>query len=178
MEVIKHTKDNIRCDFILTDGRKCLNAAVDGVTRCPLHGANKQLEAKENASLRLYRLAKHQGRIGELSDHSKLKTLNEEVALLRMLLEESWNRCEDTHQLLLASQPLTDLIMKVERVVTSCHKLENSLGGLLDKTRIKQIANEMLNSVAQRTKEVLSKNDHERILELIATDLLRSINDV
>lgn len=177
--------DNIekRCDFTLTNGGRCSNKIEPGCTRCPMHGANKQLEAQETKSLRVYRLAKHQVRVNELSDHGKVKGLREEIAILRLLLEGKFNQCKDEHELLLMSGPIADLVMKIEKIVSSCDRLEKSLGNLLDKTRIKQIASEMLNSVATRVKEVLLEEEvdedkiSEQLLELIATDLLVTLKE-
>lgn len=186
MELRKWSKTDdpdLRCDFNLTNGSQCGNLAEPSVSRCPMHGANKQLEATERSSLRLYRLAKFQKRADELTDHAKVKGLREEIAILRILLENKFNQCDDEHQLLLSAGPISDMVMKIEKVVSSCHRLENSLGGLLDKTRIKQIANEMLNSVSTRAKEVLSTEDvdedkiSEKLLELIAADLLECFKE-
>jgi hypothetical protein len=174
---------DLRCDFIINTGGQCANRIVDGCTRCPMHGANKQKEAIENKSLRLYRLAKFQNRAEELTDHSKVKSLREEIAILRILLEEKINRCADEHDLLLQSGPISDLVMKIEKIVASCHRLESSLGGLLDKTKIKQIANEMMNSVASRLGEHLEdelsedklRDVTQLILEAVAEDVLASM---
>lgn len=165
-----------RCDSIISNGKQCGNRIVPGATRCPMHGANKQLQKAEAASLRLYRLAKFQVRADELTDHSKVKSLREEIAILRILLESKINNCDDTHDLLLQSGPISDLVMKIEKIVASCHRLESSLGGLLDKTRIKQIANEMMNSVAERVSEALDDPEIvSQILELVASDVIKTL---
>lgn len=179
MELKRWTKNDppeSRCDFNITNGDQCGNLAEPGVTRCGMHGANKQLGSQENKSLRLYRLAKFQTRVNDFSDHSKIKSLREEIAILRVLLEEKINHCDDTHSLLMSSGPISDLIMKIEKVVASCHRLESSLGNLLDKTRIKQIANELLNSVANRVNEFIGDPEIiEQLLESIANDLLKTL---
>jgi hypothetical protein len=172
-----------RCEFILKDDKQCGNKVVSGCTRCPMHGANKQLQAAQNKSLKMYRLAKHQQRVSEFADHNKVKGLRDEIAILRTLLEEKWNRCDNEHELLMNCGPIADLVMKIEKLVSSCHRLESSLGGLLDKTRIKQIANEMMNSVAERLAEFLAdvipedelKDVSQTILEAIATDTLEAL---
>lgn len=167
-----------RCDFIINSGDQCGNFAADGVARCEMHGANKQLAALENKSLRVYRLAKHGARIAEHADHSKVKGLREEIGILRILLEEKWNSVDNDHELLLMSGPIADLVMKIEKLVASCHRLEASLGGLLDKAKVKQIANEMMNSVNTRINEILedvSPDLTSKLLEAIAGDVLESL---
>jgi hypothetical protein len=163
-----------RCEAIINSGAQCLNASVPGCTRCEMHGANKELEKQEKASLRLYRLSKHQARANDLTDHAKNKSLKEEIALLRILLEEKWNKCQDEYDLLVNAGPISDLVMKIERLVASCHKLDMSMGGLLDKTKIKQIASEILNSLATHLAEQVNDPDIvSLILESVAQDTLK-----
>ena len=178
----KGTDDSLRCDFILTDGRQCCNMAEptssgEPCGRCALHGANKILASKERQSLRLYNLAKFQERADQLTDHDKIKGLREELALLRMLVEARVTQCTDMHDLLLQSGPLSDLIMKVEKVVTSCNRLENSLGDMLDKQRIKNLASSFMQLVATKINEfaevhAVEDEDVQTLLEAIANGFI------
>lgn len=167
-----------RCDFIISNGQQCRNKIVPGATRCPLHGANKQIEKAKRESLNMYRLAKYQNRVDEFASHDKVKGLRDEIGILRMILEEKIVGADDVTELMLRSGPISDFVMKIEKLVSSCHRLEFQLGGLLDKTRIKQIANEMLNSVATRVGEILPDLPEEQqglLLESIAGDILAAI---
>jgi hypothetical protein len=156
MEVQRWTKADdpeTRCEFELSNGSQCGNRRVEGVTRCPLHGANKQLQKAENASMRVYNLSKFKARVGQLTDHQKLKSLNEEIALLRMMLETRWNACDEAHDLVINSGPIADLIMKIEKVVSSCNRLEGQLGNLLDKAAVKNLAATLMQIIADKINE-------------------------
>ena len=171
-----------RCDFELTTGAQCGNLAEPGINRCALHGANKILAAKERQSLRVYQLAKFQTRVEELSDHDKLKGLREEVALLRMLVEARVNQCTDMHDLLLQSGPLSDLIMKVEKMVSSCNRLEGTLGDMLDKQKVKNLAASFMQVIASKINDFAEANeitpeDAGTLVEAIANEFLVLVSE-
>jgi len=131
--------DPRRCQGVQKDGQ-CKYAAMEGSNFCPRHGGNKAIEAAEKESLRQYRVAKWQQRIGEFADDDKVKGLREEIGVLRLLLEETLNMCKDSTDLLLYSSRINDTVMKIEKLVTSCHRLESATGALLDKTQALHLA--------------------------------------
>jgi len=174
--------EDSRCDFVLNNASQCGNLAEPNCNRCALHGANKILQAQENRSLRLYKLAKWQARANEITDHDKLKSLREEIAILRILIEERIGQCNDSHDLLLMSGPLSDLIMKVEKVVSSCNKLENNLGDLLDKQKVKNLASLFMSVIVKRLEEYaqahnLAKEEVSTLIEAIANDFLTYLEE-
>ena len=83
------------------------------------------------------------------------------------MIEEKINRCTDETDLLLVSGPLSDLIMKVEKVVASCNRLEMKLGNLLDRTKVVQFA--------QTVVAIVSNYVDENDLEKIATEISNSL---
>lgn len=127
--------------------------------------------------MRMYRLAKFQNRVERFAGHDKLKTLNEEVALLRMLVEEKVNRCEDVNELLIVAGPITDMVMKVQKLVESCDRLETKSGNLLSKQQIQGIATQLMQAVASKINEFadvkgLEDEDVSSLLEAIADTFL------
>src|SRR2546421_361414 len=83
---------------------------------------------------KIHDIAKWQTRLDEFADNDKIKSLREEIGVLRILLEETMSRCHDTNELLLYSNKISELVIKIEKVVASCHRLENATGMLLDKS--------------------------------------------
>ncbi|MFA5760039.1 MAG: hypothetical protein WC942_11905 [Clostridia bacterium] len=118
-----------------------------------------------------YRLAKFKDRATELSEGDNITSLRDEVALLRMLIEERINRCNDTSDLLLISGPLSDLILKVEKVVSSMHRLESKLGLHLDKTRIIQFAQVII--------EIIGKYEtNPEVLDAVGEDIFKALGNL
>lgn len=125
-------------------GNQCLNLAVDGGTTCMLHGGNRQLDVQRVASLKNYHLTQWRAKLARHAGSSDIKSLREEIGILRMVLETRLNQCANETDLMIQSGAIADLVMKIDKTVSSCHKLEGSLGELLDKTSILQFAGEMI----------------------------------
>ena len=142
----KHTKWNItkhhpkeRCEGTLKNGQ-CVNCKVTGSNYCVTHGANSGLQKTNGEIVRNYRLQRWQERVGQMADSSNVKSLREEVGILRVILEEMLNQCENSLDLLLYSQRMSDLVMKIEKLVSSCDRLEGKMGLLLGKDSVLQLA--------------------------------------
>ncbi len=114
-----------RCQAIAQHGQ-CVYQVVEGITYCPMHAGAAQNEIQKQ-KLRNYRLQKYRERINEKADSDVIKSLREEIGILRMIMEEVINRCTDDTDLIIYSPKITDLALKIEKVVVSCHKLETSL---------------------------------------------------
>jgi len=162
--------DPNRCQASNTRGQ-CLNKAVEGGTVCLVHGGNKQVISIEKKSLRNYQVAKFQVELNRHADSPKLKNLNEEVGLLRMMLEAQLNQCEDMGDLVLKSHLISDLVTKIERLVKSCHSLESSLGGLMDKQAILTFATKVIDVISNEISD-------EVILAKVSDGILRVVGDM
>ena len=77
-----------------------------------------------------------------------------------MMLEETLNRCNDEHDLMLRSTSISNLVANIERLVLSAHKLEINLGQLLDRNRALQLADELIQII---TSEVQDEEAIKRI---------------
>ena len=65
----------------------------------------------------------------------------------------------------MVSGPLSDLLMKVEKVVTSCNRLDMRLGNLLDKGRVLHFAQTIVQIISDEVED-------DEILEKISTRIL------
>lgn len=113
-----------------------------------MHGGNKGQQKVEKENIRKYNIAKYQARIIQFADHPGLKSLKEEVAMLSVLLEDIWNRCQGPDDLLLYGNKITDYIDRIQRVVVACHKLEQSSGQVLDKSAALNFAAKVVDIIA------------------------------
>lgn len=161
--------DPNRCQAINQQGQ-CNLKAIEGSQYCPAHGGNKAYESKQKQELRNYRLAKFKQRAIELGNSEHITSLRDEVAILRMLVEEKVNQCNDTQELMLISGPLADLMMKVEKVVVSCNRLESKLGNLLDRAKVLQFAQIII--------EIISTHCSEDILNKVAEEIEEALNSI
>jgi len=122
-----------QCSVYLPTGAQCHNESVEGGTTCQAHGGCMQLAHANNLELRNFRLTKFRADIGRLANSDNIKSLRDEIGILRMILESLINRCGDVTELLINGAQIGDLVGKIEKLVASCHKIEGSTGELLDK---------------------------------------------
>jgi len=83
---------------------------------CLACGGRSQAPARR---LRQYLLAKAQDstRLAHFAEHEDVKSLRDEIALARMLIERRFNLIKDDADLISASSSLNTLLLTVERLV-------------------------------------------------------------
>lgn len=169
METAKYVTeddDPSRCQANAASGQ-CRMIAVEGRPYCRVHaGPGNRTASREEQ--RNYRLSKFQARVEAFADNDQIKSLREEIGITRMLIEELVNQCNDNTQLVLHSNRISDLIMKAEKLVTSCHRIEASTGLLLDKGAIMQLANVLVDIISRYIKD-------ETHLNRISTQIIQAI---
>lgn len=184
-----HGGHPLQCQATIKSGQ-CYNKQSQESQYCEMHGGNKAAQANEKKRIRLYKLNKFQTRVDEFAVNPKVKSLREEIGILRMTLEMLVNRCQDESDLIMFMPKISETIMKIEKLVTSAHKLESQMGQLLDKMAALQLSDSIVkiisNNIETYTAQILAKvpgdirEDIEHILssELpnqIAEDMANSI---
>jgi len=132
---IKDPDDPERCQHVIPSKGQCVNISTDASEYCIVHGKTAGADPA-----RTYRLTKFKNRLNHFASDPKAKSLNEEIGILRMTLEEILNRCEDTHALTLQAGVVSEMTVKIEKLVTSCDKLDQRRGQLLDKSVLLRFA--------------------------------------
>ncbi len=159
--------DPHRCQAVNAYGQCDISATKydDGTYAkfCPMHGGRERSN-REERDMRNYRFIKYQKRINEFADNNKVKSLREEIGILRIVMEETVNKCKDETELMIYSPKITDLTIKIEKLVSSCHRLEQSLGQTLDKTAILNIATRIVNIISSHITD-------EKLISLIIEDI-------
>ena len=159
--------DPNRCQAVTKAGQ-CPSKSEPESNYCSAHGGIKAAQSVERQNIRNYQVAKWQAKIQRHSSSENVKSLREEIGILRMTLEERLNSIENTTDLLLQSAAISDLVMKIEKVVSSCHKLEGSMGELLDKQALLQFAQSVINIIGT---EIEDKEAVDRVANKILKEL-------
>lgn len=169
MEKVTDPDDPQRCQGATANGQ-CVHKSEEHSHFCAMHGGKKGKEAKDKEGMRNYRLTKFKSRVTELSNNANLASLRDEVAILRMIIEEKVNACNDTHQLLLVSGPLSDLVMKCGALVEKCNRLENRLGNFLDRNKITQFAEICI--------EIIARCVPEENMEQVSEEIFNALGEI
>ncbi len=167
-----------RCQAVNSQGQ-CPNLGVqlgDGQRApfCLAHGGAKVHQSSEKEKIRNYQLtiARWRGKLDDKADAEGIKSLRDEIAILRICLEERLNTCQDAMDLILQSQAISSMVMNIERVVTSCNKLEASMGHLLDKQAVLQFAQVVIGIIAK------ALEDQPETVNLIADEILQTVGRI
>lgn len=120
---------------------------------CPKHGSAKQIQKEERKRVNQYRLQVWQERIHEFTESEQVKTLRDEIGILRFLLETMLNKCGSATELMIYSQKIGDLVMKIEKTVRSCDRLESNMGMLIDRAGALILAAKIVETITEHVKE-------------------------
>lgn len=150
--------DPNRCQGVGTNGQcpfKAVGTRVDGASPwvgsayCPRHGANAQEQIKVKESHRIYLSALWKDRIGAQADNPKVKSLREEMGILRMMVNEKLDSMQDRTQLLLHCGQVTEMVREIGKLAKTAHHIEKDMGQLLDKTQAEAWVQELLGIIGQ-----------------------------
>jgi len=159
--------DPNRCQSLAHGGtQQCAYKKVPNSDYCPRHGGNKQMELNKRQRIRNLRLTfAKASRVNELTQGPDVKTLYDEIAILRFMLEELLNRFgDDEHELMLHSPNISQMVINITKTVEACQKLEERQGKYLDGVQIDALADALLDIItefvdAERLQEVAKKLD-------------------
>lgn len=126
--------DPRRCHGTAASGQ-CWNISVEGAHHCMVCAKTDLIDAGR----RQYLLTnpRFQARLTQLSTADEIKSLRDEVAIARMLVEERLN--DTNHDLFQSSGAINALLLTIEKLVSRSHILEQNLGQLYRKGTIVQM---------------------------------------
>lgn len=140
--------EDVQCGATYKNGQ-CPYAAKPGTDRCAMHGGNAQEQAVTAQSVRGYRLAQWHARVSEFADQDGIKSLRDEIGIMRMTLETILLKCKDEQELILYAPRIADMVTRIEKIVSSCHRLEQSSGMLLDRATALLLAGKIVEILGQ-----------------------------
>lgn len=142
-------------------GGQCMFFAVENSNYCQIHGGNKAQQAAVKNEMNLYRVAKYQKRITDLKTANGARTIDEELAIMRMILEEVLNKCEIEGEmgLMLYSTKISELVNNIKGCVVTADKLATKAGMLLGRSEAIVIAGKVVQILSEEIEDpaLLSK---------------------
>jgi hypothetical protein len=168
--------DPQRCQSNVATGQ-CPYRAVEGTKSCPRHGGTKMAIRNDKKEAQMYNLVLWRQKMSELKNSPEAKSLGDEVAILRMTMEAALQKCKDTEDLFLMSSTIGDLAIKIDKVVKSCHVLEQASGQLMDKSKAIAFAGSVVEVVDRTVTLLVHDVDlREKIIDLISKGILDTLN--
>lgn len=135
-------------------GGQCQFARLEGGKYCRIHaGAQNTLKNADIAAKRSYQLTRWKARVDDFSTSPAVKSLREEIGISRMMLEQILEKCQDATDLMLNSNKITPLVLTIEKLVSSCDRLETKLLLTLDKSAAILLAEQIINLITEEVED-------------------------
>ena len=164
----KVPKDDPRACPVCMQNGHITYAVIEGTERCPRHGGNKQLQ-KQNAERAMqYRVQVWQHRLKEFTNANEVKSLRDEIGVLRLLMEETLKRCTSQNDLLMFSARIQSIANDIQRLVSACDKLERSMGEMMDRPTAFKFAGRLIEIIGT---EISDTDVLDRISQRILDDI-------
>ncbi len=147
---------------------QCPYKAVEGSKYCPRHGGNKKLESARKEEMRMYLSAKWQEKIGKQATNPRIKSLAEEIGIVRMTLEAKLNSIHDEKMLVMQASGIIGLVNSLKDLVKTWQHVEKVSGEVLDRNKMSLFVQDLV--------EILSRYIADpEILQMIGEDINESI---
>jgi hypothetical protein len=168
---ITDERDPHRCQAMAGQAQ-CRNVAEPNSTYCLPHSGNVGGVQQKQKELRNYLLTKFHTRSGQLRSNAGIKDLRDEVAILRMMLEGKLNSFQNESEMLLQAGAISELVLKIEKLVTSCHKLEKDMGVTVEKVQLINLAEQIVGII---NRNVEDKAIVENIVNEIQASMIKKV---
>lgn len=156
-----------QCPFLAIGTRANGAAPWDGIKYCHRHQGASHIKER-NKEARTYLVAKYQERIGFKATDPKIKSLREEMGILRMLLETKLNAVTDDTELLMQSGQISNLVQNIGQLIKVAHHIEKDMNILLDKSQAEQWVGELGEIIGRYIED-------PEILSMISEDMIESL---
>jgi hypothetical protein len=172
MKQVTDLSDPNRCQGAAPDGQ-CRNRAEPEDKYCRLHGSGQRLAEQQAKRGFLLAKATDKARLSAVSEELEpVKELRDSIALQHMLIEKRYNLIQSDADLLASCGPLNQMLQTMERLVTSCHRIETNLGELLAKHAIVALAKDMVEIVVDELEGI---PNYEEIIDRITVRLIDTV---
>lgn len=141
----EHDLSNDRCLKIRGNGTQCPYKAVKGSKYCAHHGG---MIGFAKAERRAMYATRWQAQIQEKASHPDLLSLNEEIGITRMTLENVLGSCGSELELVASVPQIQKLVNQVQSLVTQCDKIQRLNSNLLTEAQLVELALKLGEAVA------------------------------
>ena len=172
---VETPSDPERCKGITKYGTQCTHKAEYGSDFCRYHGGSTQIKKREATRGFLLSKMRDRERLAEVSDRLEpVKELRDSIALLHILIEKRFDLIKENDELSLitACGPLNTMLQNMDRLVSSCHRIEKNLGELLTKQTIMALAKRMVDIIIDELQDV---EGYETIVDRITGRLVEAV---
>ncbi len=163
--------DPNRCGHMKPGEGQCVMLSVEGGTRCKVHGGGTQLQVLKKKQLRAYAKNKWAAQISENANDSEIKSLREELGIARIMLDQLLQRCNDSHDLLMMSTPIDNMLKTINLIQKTSHTIEKDLDNMVGPDTLNKFSEALFTIIMDEIEDV-------NIINRIAMKLGRELSKI
>lgn len=137
-----------QCPFRATGTRRNADSPWQGSRFCIRHEGGTKIAARQESKA-IYMAALWRAKIGDQANHPKIKSLREEMGVLRMMLNEKLESLHDSQDLLLNASTIVEMTREIGKLAANAHKIERDMGQFLDKTVAETWVNDIVDIISK-----------------------------
>jgi len=172
MERVTDPADPQRCQAAMA-GEQCRGVKLEGSDYCRIHSSGRRLQER---GLRQYYFVKAQdrARLAAFAEHDDIKSLRDEIAVTRMMIEGLWNSAQSNAEQLAVYGRVNSHILTLEKLVKTCNQIEERLGSLLAKPTLLRVGQEICQKLVARLEGL---PNYEQLADTLIRDVITTIQE-
>ncbi len=123
---------------------QCRYEKMDNEEYCKYHIACHNSAYRKPSQLKRYKLVQHYTRINEIMGLENFKSMREEIGILQVTLETLMNQLHTPWDIQVNQHKIESLVEKIAKVQILNHKMEASLGQVLDRQTLATFIDEII----------------------------------
>ena len=178
MKRVKDPDDPDRCRSVAACGGQCWNRAAETSDFCPVHGGAIRDGAYTEMSNYLTDQFINRMKI-ECGEVDEIKLLKENLMNLNAVIAAKTALMKDESSMLTHAGPVTDLIMKAEKVTASLHRLGTASGLLLAKPALISWGQQIIQAISEMIEDKYDgwEDDLHDFSDKVASIIIVTKND-
>lgn len=148
--------DPKRCQATEKDGQ-CRNQAVEGVIYCPRHAGQHMLKSQMQVQYKLDNV-KFSERFSEMLQSPRLRSLEDEIAQVKVLIEETLNQRDSDPRAMMQVERLYPIL---ERLTKTSHVIAKDTEDLMPKQSVLELCGKMMDLMVAELEGL--PDFHERV---------------
>jgi hypothetical protein len=171
MAHVREPDDPARCKGSC-GSEQCWNRAVTGSDFCEAHNGIDKGPANNMRSYLLAQ-AEDQAKLAQYAESENIKSLRDEIALARIMVERYWNMVKTDNDFIARAPSINSLLLTIERLIKSSHSIEQSLQTLLGRPAVIAFAQLLVQAVMD---ELESIPNYEPIADRILKRVMATVS--
>jgi len=174
MQKVTDLADPRRCKAASCDGQ-CRNVAEDGDDYCRAHLSTPPAAPARRMRKYLLVKAEDQALLARYVDDDDLKSLREEIALVRMMIQNTLADAQTNMDRINAYSKVNTYMLTLERVMKTSHALEKSLDQLVSKSTLIRLGKQLCHIILDKLEGV---PNYEQLVDALIPEIALAVQNI